>query len=448
MCEEYQELISSYIDNELSKEEKENFEAHLSSCPSCEEELARTQKLLNDLRALPQLELPSGFHEVLMARIAKENTENKNMFKKLGGMNAIRRGRASFNFRPYANAAAAFVLTFILLSGVLSVLNNAIGSNAIGRTAQYGTESGTASSAATADGGSADAVTELNFAALEEAAADAASDEAANGDMSIAAAEAPNLPLVKEAAEQGDMGEIMFKRNMPDVNTAQAEAQIMGAELSDLLVREFYIEIEADDPTEAAEVIAAMQGVTLSQESRNRPDYVSSYISKRVSNADYESFIENLQNLGEIVNESETANKVNSYIGDLQISTNRKEEERERLLALMTQTNDITSLISIEERLDAIEGELDLFRTEQQNYAETTDSALIEIGIVQKSQARTHNYSLAQNIADTFTLSANMTIGFMEDALSFAAYAFLPAIILIAIVCCVIFFRKKRKGKR
>ena len=44
-CHDYKDLLMGYLDNELSNEQKRQFEEHLSGCSECKEELKEFQKL-------------------------------------------------------------------------------------------------------------------------------------------------------------------------------------------------------------------------------------------------------------------------------------------------------------------------------------------------------------------------------------------------------------------
>lgn len=68
-CEKLLEMISPYLDGELQEEEKEEFLAHLEQCPQCKKEVEELEQLLHDFSEIPEVELPDGFHEELMAKI-------------------------------------------------------------------------------------------------------------------------------------------------------------------------------------------------------------------------------------------------------------------------------------------------------------------------------------------------------------------------------------------
>jgi anti-sigma factor RsiW len=54
------DLISAYLDGELSRAEIEQLQAHLSSCGRCAAEIQEMQLVRSAVRSLPMLELPAG----------------------------------------------------------------------------------------------------------------------------------------------------------------------------------------------------------------------------------------------------------------------------------------------------------------------------------------------------------------------------------------------------
>jgi len=44
-CQDYQDSMMAYLDNELDDEQKRAFEAHLASCPKCTQEMEEFKKL-------------------------------------------------------------------------------------------------------------------------------------------------------------------------------------------------------------------------------------------------------------------------------------------------------------------------------------------------------------------------------------------------------------------
>jgi anti-sigma factor RsiW len=71
-CKEVRRELSNYIDNDISAEEREELEAHLSQCRHCAAIVDGTRNILvliADDRAFP---LPFGFSERLHMRLQRE----------------------------------------------------------------------------------------------------------------------------------------------------------------------------------------------------------------------------------------------------------------------------------------------------------------------------------------------------------------------------------------
>ncbi|MGL6173564.1 MAG: anti-sigma factor family protein [Cellulosilyticaceae bacterium] len=71
-CENYLELLSSYLDKQLTTQEAEQLEAHLKTCEKCREELEILEAIGTSLDSLENKELPQGFHAELMDKIHAE----------------------------------------------------------------------------------------------------------------------------------------------------------------------------------------------------------------------------------------------------------------------------------------------------------------------------------------------------------------------------------------
>lgn len=74
-CEQCRELLWDYAAHTLSESQMEEVAAHLECCRACALEEQEIRKLENALHALPEVELPEGYHQELMARIAKETAQ-------------------------------------------------------------------------------------------------------------------------------------------------------------------------------------------------------------------------------------------------------------------------------------------------------------------------------------------------------------------------------------
>jgi anti-sigma factor RsiW len=60
-CESVRELLSPYIDRQVSLDERQQVETHLASCATCQGELDQIRAVVTGLKALPQMAVPRSF---------------------------------------------------------------------------------------------------------------------------------------------------------------------------------------------------------------------------------------------------------------------------------------------------------------------------------------------------------------------------------------------------
>lgn len=112
-CERVQNLLSAYLDNELTTEEHRLVRAHLVTCAECNCEYEAMSDVKARLSSLESLEVPPGFFEEVSARLQAEETliASEAPSRPLGFRNV----RAGLRSRVwYWPAAAAAVLVMAL----------------------------------------------------------------------------------------------------------------------------------------------------------------------------------------------------------------------------------------------------------------------------------------------------------------------------------------------
>jgi hypothetical protein len=70
-CQDIQPELSAYLDGELTPPQRAEIEAHLASCPRCQEELAELKTLVAGVAALPKLEPAPQFLAEVRRKIAR-----------------------------------------------------------------------------------------------------------------------------------------------------------------------------------------------------------------------------------------------------------------------------------------------------------------------------------------------------------------------------------------
>jgi len=71
-CIKVREMLSAYIDGELSPQARFSVRAHLETCPSCFEKMEALRVISASVRGWPGPELPADFHSALTHKIAAE----------------------------------------------------------------------------------------------------------------------------------------------------------------------------------------------------------------------------------------------------------------------------------------------------------------------------------------------------------------------------------------
>jgi hypothetical protein len=76
-CEDLRELISLYIDGELSGDLLFEFEEHILSCENCKNELEDVKSVIASLNDAPEEDLPSNFKDDLHEKLIKEKSKKE-----------------------------------------------------------------------------------------------------------------------------------------------------------------------------------------------------------------------------------------------------------------------------------------------------------------------------------------------------------------------------------
>ena len=103
------EKINAYLDNELSREEKADFEAQLSEDINLREEVRGLQNLFCDLKELPKIETDRNFMVSLNEKIDQyEQSKNKKWYSKLLSL------KPDYSPSQLGLASLSLVVVFIL----------------------------------------------------------------------------------------------------------------------------------------------------------------------------------------------------------------------------------------------------------------------------------------------------------------------------------------------
>lgn len=114
-CNEVNDNLSLYIDDELSEEEKKSMDEHIKNCLDCSKELEEYKKIIQALRELPDEEPPAGYCKRLnekLLKIKSEEIKEENEMPEV--VKAPMKGNRVSRWVKYGGLAAALVLIFFV----------------------------------------------------------------------------------------------------------------------------------------------------------------------------------------------------------------------------------------------------------------------------------------------------------------------------------------------
>jgi len=101
-CEKIIELISFYIDESISDNDKSIVEEHIKSCQSCQNYFNELKSIINQVNNIEDVELPENFHSELMGRVKNSLSKENNVID-----------LSKFNWKKISSIAAVFFVAFL-----------------------------------------------------------------------------------------------------------------------------------------------------------------------------------------------------------------------------------------------------------------------------------------------------------------------------------------------
>ena len=179
------------------------------------------------------------------------------------------------------------------------------------------------------------------------------------------------------------------------------------------------------------------------------------YYTVRIPCEQFESFLHETEGFGNVTSTSRDAQNVTSAYTDFEARLSSLNTQEERLLDMLAKSEDVETLIALEQRLSDVRYEIESIERNLRNYDmqikySTVDLDLREVEIYTPtvSVTRTFGEKLSDSLADgwkSFTRSIQYLILDLASAL--------PALILLAVIIVVVIvlvkkYRKKRRARK
>ena len=173
----------------------------------------------------------------------------------------------------------------------------------------------------------------------------------------------------------------------------------------------------------------------------------------RVPKNKLDNFLEAVAENSNITRKSESVEDVTLQYVDVQSKKEALEVERQRLLELIQEAQDIDTVLVIESKLTDIRYELESLESRLRTYDNQVDYSTVHMNVVEvKVYTPPKPESRLERLVDGFTSSVK---GVFTDVLDFFVeliiilpYLVVWGLIIFAFVSVVKFFRKKRKAKK
>ena len=410
-CQDYQQLLSAYIDEALSETEAGQLENHLDSCESCRQELGDLKDAILMLQSLDEVEPPAEFHQKLCRRL---ETEKQSQVRRPSLVNRLVRS-------PWLplSAAAALVLIVVVSFGV-TMLFRPMGSTQLAdhAPAEY-SQSGSA------------------------------------GDMDIAEDSARNAKLPPQG--EGDDGNRQFGIASDEMAKS---SMVENEQFERKVIQRAHFNVKVDDVTGAEQKLrnitdslgGYIQSANISKDGNER--YFAS-LTLRIPQSQFDAAVTQIKELGEVLNSSTSGDDVTQQYYDTEARLRIMREEEKSLLKLLEKADKMEDIMQVRRELSQVRQNIEVKESELKRLDQLTSLSTIDVSL-QQVEVPGHQITATgmggvwQRTITAFILSTNRLIKGLGNMI-IGAGAILPLLLLLAALALMVFavirFRAKRKAE-
>ena len=175
---------------------------------------------------------------------------------------------------------------------------------------------------------------------------------------------------------------------------------------------------------------------------------VSAYIVYRIPADKLDGFLEQISKLGSINSKEITQSDITDSYIDTESRIKALETEEKALLALLEKSDVLADIISVQDRLTQVRGELESYKAQLKAYDSQIDYSTVSISVSEAERIVKSDGSFSSQVKEKFTKSLyNLGKFFTAFAINFIGS--LPYIVIVAVVAAVIIIivKKRRKNK-
>jgi len=349
------ELLSAYLDGELSQEERTRVESHLEHCAECQQELAGFRRTIRLVRSLPQLELPEDYHADLRRRLLVDSMGEEQRERGSGRSRGLLSGLlarvGTMRRASWAGLAAAALVIVVVVatagSGLFGPASNLL---------QFG------------------GVATEDSAPMEPGESIRASYglEGSKSPMGE-----PDMTAQSEEAEAPD-----YKATAPST-TPRAAADVLPFDRKIIRTAQFDIEVEDSHKAYQQVVVMAETMGGFVQESNQQADgdRMRAYLIIRVPVNGFSRAVEELGTLGTITNQRMSGQDVTEEYYDMESRVKTLQAKESSLMQLLGQATTVDDILKVERELWSVREQIEQLQGRMRYYDNLTSLATLQVNL-------------------------------------------------------------------
>ena len=443
-CEQAKQLMNAFVDNELNDQELNKLNAHLDSCESCTVEFEELKYMVLLMGEIELKELPKGYEEELHEKLLLASTEMKELElsdhiinetndnashkENDGPMSGIVRSLKNFKFNKkfytYAAIPAVLIIMVFATKDFWSLSKN---ESAV--SDEYYVMETTA------------AALEMDQGRGEEGA-------------DFVAGSAPEVSFNESMTLKSNA--VTTSAQIPDDENPAEEVYRDGR----MIIQSASIQMDIekyDDVMSRLKTFVANANGYIENESTSFKYYNSDtdqlkygYVTLRIPAEGYNSILEQIKNLGLVTNDSSNATDVTKAYRDTASEIENLKITESRLREIMAQAVEISDILSIENELTRIRGNINSYEKQIKNWESLVDLTTITVTLNEvknlKPVVEPLDESLWGKAKEGFIGTINAITHFVEQLFIWliAKSPYLVGLAIIAIFTKLI-YNKRRK---
>ncbi len=385
-CRDAEEILSAYLDGQLSDSERDSLEDHLKQCENCRESLREISLIKDALSSLQEVPVPEGLHDRIMAAARAHATEiQKCASESMGGsanntfesdgisgnvgdlapgsdapLQRRKSGLLSGLVERFSNmsarqwvpltAAAMVLVMFLLVGGTLFFANKGF---------QLG---GLSAPMATEQAG------ELGFASPGEPSPGMVGTEniLKSAPRSFGVATSPDMLATEVQANDAAAGRKIIRRAQVSVEVSRGKIR-ETAELAESIVATHFGYVEQ----------SSMSG-NVDKELTNY------YLVARVPVDGVDKAVDELSALGRVTKEDTSSQDITDQYIDLDARLRNKSNQESRLLEIMGEAKTVGELLQVEGELSRVRGDIESMQAQINSYDKMTALASVSFSAAEE----------------------------------------------------------------